>query len=151
MVAGYCPEMTSTSSQPCLADGSPQMKWLKSDLLNLDRTKTPWVCVVFHQPYMNSNTAHSIAAEGEPMREAIEDTLYEGRVDLVFSGTVHSTCSYTVLAPVLLYCNSANTPNVFAFHAPHPPLPPSPGHVHAYERTCAVYQYKCTPGAPYCE
>jgi hypothetical protein len=23
------------------------------------------------------------------------------------------------------------------------------GHVHAYERSCQVYQYKCTPGAPY--
>ncbi|KAJ1434429.1 Metallo-dependent phosphatase-like protein [Ochromonadaceae sp. CCMP2298] len=107
MVAGYCTEMRSTSTQPCLAQGSPQMKWLQADLAGVDRSKTPWVVVVFHQPYMNSNTAHNMAVEGHPMQKAIEDTLYEYKVDLVFSG-----------------------------------------HVHAYERSCAVYQYKCTPGAP---
>lgn len=41
------------------------------------------------------------------MQEAIEDTLYKYKVDLVFSG-----------------------------------------HVHAYERSCQVYKYQCTPGAP---
>mmetsp|Transcript_12903 Transcript_12903/g.21607 ORF Transcript_12903/g.21607 Transcript_12903/m.21607 type:complete len:502 (-) Transcript_12903:312-1817(-) len=110
MVAGYCSEMRSTSTQPCLAEGSPQMKWLQADLAGVDRALTPWVVVVFHQPYMNSNTAHDIPSEGRPMQQAIEDTLYENGVDLVFSG-----------------------------------------HVHAYERTCAAYQYTCYAdgSAPY--
>jgi hypothetical protein len=42
------------------------------------------------------------------MEAAIEDTLYNAKVDLVFSG-----------------------------------------HVHAYERSCQVYKYVCTSGAPY--
>jgi hypothetical protein len=108
MVAGYCQEMKSTSTQPCLAAGSPEMTWLKSDLANVNQSVTPWTFVVFHQPYVNSNNAHSMASEGAPMQAAIESTLYEsGIVDAVFSG-----------------------------------------HVHAYERSCPVYQYVCTDGAP---
>lgn len=108
MVSGYCPEMLTTHSQPCLADGTAQKTWLKADLAGVDRSVTPWVVVSFHQPYVNSNNAHSIESEGIPMENAIEDVLFENKVDLVFSG-----------------------------------------HVHAYERSCQVYQYKCTPGAPY--
>jgi 3',5'-cyclic AMP phosphodiesterase CpdA len=105
---GYCPEMTSTSTQPCLAEGSPQMDWLTKDLASVDRTKTPWVIAVFHQPYVNSNDAHSMETEGAPMQKAVEEVLNQYHVDLVFSG-----------------------------------------HVHAYERSNQVYQYKNTPGAPY--
>ena len=75
--------MKSTSTQPCLAKGTPQMDWLTKDLAAVDRSVTPWVVVNFHQPYMNSNEAHSIAIEGVPMQEAIEDTLYQYKVDLV--------------------------------------------------------------------
>lgn len=50
MVAGYCTEMTSTKTQPCLASGSRQMEWLKADLASVNKTVTPWVFVVFHQP-----------------------------------------------------------------------------------------------------
>jgi len=107
MVAGYCSEMKLTTTQPCLAADSPQLAWLQNDLANVNRDVTPWVIVVFHQPFLNSNTAHSMKTEGYPMQEAIEDTLYQYKVDLVFSG-----------------------------------------HVHAYERSCQVYKYKCTNGAP---
>jgi hypothetical protein len=108
MVAGYCSEMTRSSTQPCLADDTDEKNWLIKDLASVDKSITPWTFVVFHQPYVNSNTAHNIAKEGKPMQEAIEDTLYDAKVDLVFSG-----------------------------------------HVHSYERSCQVYQYKCTAGAPY--
>jgi hypothetical protein len=109
MVAGYCTEMKSTGTQPCLQPGSAQMDWLQKDLASVDRSATPWTFVVFHQPYVNSNTAHNMASEGAPMQAAIEDVLYDsGIVDVVFSG-----------------------------------------HVHAYERSCRVYQYECVDGAPY--
>lgn len=65
MLAGYCPEMHTTASQPCLEPGSAQHTWLVKDLASVDRTITPWVFVVFHEPYINSNTAHSIQSEGE--------------------------------------------------------------------------------------
>eukprot|EP00428_Durinskia_dybowskii_P067947 CAMPEP_0170369172 /NCGR_PEP_ID=MMETSP0117_2-20130122/7843_1 /TAXON_ID=400756 /ORGANISM="Durinskia baltica, Strain CSIRO CS-38" /LENGTH=459 /DNA_ID=CAMNT_0010623877 /DNA_START=1 /DNA_END=1380 /DNA_ORIENTATION=+ len=108
MISGYCQEMKTVYTQPCLAEGSPQMNWLTKDLAGVDRTKTPWVIAVFHQPYVNSNDAHSMDTEGAPMQKAVEDVLNQYKVDLVFSG-----------------------------------------HVHAYERSCQVYQYECTPGAPY--
>ena len=109
MVAGYCQEMNTVYTQPCIAPDSPQMEWLQKDLESVDSTVTPWVFVVFHQPYVNSNTAHNMATEGAPMEAAIENVLYEsGVVDVVFSG-----------------------------------------HVHAYERSCRVYQYNCVDNAPY--
>jgi hypothetical protein len=101
-------EMKSVLTQPCLAKGSNQMNWLIKDLSNVDKSITPWTFVVFHQPYINSNTMHDIVTEGRPMQKAIEDTLYDAKVDLVFSG-----------------------------------------HVHSYERSCKVYQYKCVYDAPY--
>lgn len=64
MVAGYCPEMKSTSTQPCLQEGSPQREWLVNDLTKVDRNVTPWVVVFFHEPYVNSNTAHPMSSEG---------------------------------------------------------------------------------------
>jgi hypothetical protein len=90
IVAGYCQDMTSISTQPCLADGSPQRAWLENDLATVNRTLTPWVIVLFHEPYVNSNKAHDIATEGLPMQLAIEDILYANKVDLVFSGHVHA-------------------------------------------------------------
>lgn len=64
MVAGYCSEMVLTTTQPCLAADSPQLAWLQNDLANVNRDITPWVVVVFHQPFVNSNTAHSMKTEG---------------------------------------------------------------------------------------
>jgi acid phosphatase type 7 len=106
MLQGYCPEMRNTSSQPCLGAGSPQLAWLRADLASVNRSVTPWVVVAFHQPFVNSNTAHSIAKEGLPMQVAVERALVEGGVDLVLSG-----------------------------------------HVHAYERSCRLYNYSCVPDA----
>ena len=108
MVAGYCQEMKSVLSMPCLNEGTAQHEWLIADLANVNKTLTPWTVVVFHQTYMNSNNAHGMDTEGAPMQKAIEDILYEAKVDLVFSG-----------------------------------------HVHAYERSCQVYQYECVNGAPH--
>jgi hypothetical protein len=100
--------MESVLTQPCLAEGTPEMDWLTKDLASVDRTKTPWVIAVFHEPYVNSNFKHFMKTEGRPMQKAVEDVLNQYHVDLVFSG-----------------------------------------HVHAYERSNQVYQYKNTPGAPY--
>eukprot|EP00598_Pedospumella_elongata_P003477 CAMPEP_0184986014 /NCGR_PEP_ID=MMETSP1098-20130426/15281_1 /TAXON_ID=89044 /ORGANISM="Spumella elongata, Strain CCAP 955/1" /LENGTH=341 /DNA_ID=CAMNT_0027510165 /DNA_START=27 /DNA_END=1049 /DNA_ORIENTATION=+ len=90
MISGYCQEMSSIYTQPCLAEGTPQMNWLQKDLANVDRSVTPWVVAVFHQPYVNSNLAHTIDTEGKPMQEAVEDVLNQYKVDLVLSGHVHA-------------------------------------------------------------
>jgi 3',5'-cyclic AMP phosphodiesterase CpdA len=67
---------------------SKQYKWLQSDLVKIDRKSTPWVIVLLHAPWYNTNEAHE--GEGEKMRQAMEALLYEARVDLVFSGHVHA-------------------------------------------------------------
>jgi 3',5'-cyclic AMP phosphodiesterase CpdA len=90
MVAGYCESSKTSSKMPCLDEGTAQRAWLIDDLSKVDRSTTPWVFVVFHQPYMNSNSHHDISSEGKPMQVAIEDILYNGKVDVVFSGHVHA-------------------------------------------------------------
>ncbi|KAL6138383.1 hypothetical protein ACLB2K_063666 [Fragaria x ananassa] len=72
---------------------SAQYAWLVSDLGKIDRKKTPWVVVVLHAPWYNTNTAHQ--GEGESMRMAMEELLYKARVDLVFSGHVHAYERFT--------------------------------------------------------
>ncbi|KAJ4764809.1 Purple acid phosphatase [Rhynchospora pubera] len=67
---------------------SAQYNWLVADLAKVDRSKTPWLIVLLHVPWYNTNLAHQ--GEGESMRKAMEDLLYKARVDVVFSGHVHA-------------------------------------------------------------
>lgn len=69
---------------------SAQYKWLQTDLKNVDRSKTPWLVVLIHAPWYNSNTAHQGEAESVNMRADMEDLLYQARVDVVFAGHVHA-------------------------------------------------------------
>uniref|UniRef100_A0A2P2JW28 Purple acid phosphatase n=1 Tax=Rhizophora mucronata TaxID=61149 RepID=A0A2P2JW28_RHIMU len=72
---------------------SDQYKWLQADLGRIDRKRTPWVIVLLHAPWYNTNTAHQ--GEGEGMRKAMEELLYKARVDVVFAGHVHSYERFT--------------------------------------------------------
>ncbi len=67
---------------------SSQYKWLVADLAKIDRKKTPWVIVLLHAPWYSTNTAHQ--GEGDSMRKAMEELLYNARVDVVFAGHVHA-------------------------------------------------------------
>ncbi|MBA0752174.1 hypothetical protein Gogos_001035 [Gossypium gossypioides] len=67
---------------------SDQYRWLKADLSKVDRKKTPWLVVLFHVPWYNSNHAHQ--GEGDGMMAAMEPLLYAAGVDLVFAGHVHA-------------------------------------------------------------
>ncbi|KAL4856311.1 Purple acid phosphatase 18 [Chlorella vulgaris] len=67
---------------------SPQYAWLLRDLAAVDRARTPWVVVVQHAPWYNSNYAHQ--GEGDAMKESMEQLLYQYGVDFVFSGHVHA-------------------------------------------------------------
>ncbi|XP_062117572.1 purple acid phosphatase 22-like isoform X2 [Humulus lupulus] len=72
---------------------SDQFRWLAADLAGLDREKTPWVFVLVHAPWYNTNLAHQ--GEGESMRKALEELLYKARVDVVFAGHVHAYERFT--------------------------------------------------------
>ncbi|KAH6775744.1 purple acid phosphatase 18 [Perilla frutescens var. hirtella] len=67
---------------------SDQYSWLKADLSKVDRVRTPWLLVLFHIPWYNSNTAHQ--CEGDDMKAAMEPLLHAAGVDLVLSGHVHA-------------------------------------------------------------
>ncbi|XP_028760293.1 purple acid phosphatase 18 [Neltuma alba] len=67
---------------------SEQYRWLKMDLSKVDRKRTPWLIVLFHVPWYNSNTAHR--GEGNDMMAVMEPLLYAANVDLVLAGHVHA-------------------------------------------------------------
>ncbi|KAL6876448.1 hypothetical protein ACP4OV_013020 [Aristida adscensionis] len=70
--------------------GSSQWAWLKAELRRVDRSTTPWLIVLMHKPWYNSNKAHQGDEEGGGMREQFERWLLEARADLVLAGHVHA-------------------------------------------------------------
>jgi len=85
--------------------GSLQYAWLEADLASTDREATPWVLIMMHAPWYNSNTAH--VGEAELMRRAMEPLFYAHGVDVVLSGHVHA---YERMEPVLNGCLNACGP-----------------------------------------
>ena len=69
---------------------STQYQWLEADLGKVDRSKTPWLVVIVHAPWYNSNTAHQGESESDDMKLAMEELLYGARADVVFAGHVHA-------------------------------------------------------------
>ncbi|KAL5547747.1 hypothetical protein UlMin_002978 [Ulmus minor] len=67
---------------------TPQWQWLGVELQNVDREKTPWLIVLMHVPFYNSNDAHFM--EGESMRAVYESWFIQYKVDVVFAGHVHA-------------------------------------------------------------
>ncbi|GAB9470304.1 hypothetical protein Gpo141_00007554, partial [Globisporangium polare] len=70
---------------------SDQYKWLEQELSQrVDRAVTPWVVVMMHGPWYNSNTAHQGNEPHKIMKQAMEDVLFQYQVDLVLAGHVHA-------------------------------------------------------------
>ncbi|KAK1280433.1 Purple acid phosphatase 18 [Acorus gramineus] len=67
---------------------SQQYSWLKADLSKVDRKRTPWLLVLLHAPWYNSNWAHQ--GDGDDMMETMEPLLYASGVDLLIAGHVHA-------------------------------------------------------------
>jgi len=82
---------------------SAQYSWLVSDLDKINRTELPWIIVVMHCPWYNSNTAHQNEKQTLLMKETIEDVFYKYKVNLVITGHVHA---YERTYPV--YANEIN-------------------------------------------
>ena len=74
--------------QLCQSWRSPPAKWLEDDLSSVDRSATPWLIVMMHAPFYNSNSAHAL--EAELMRLTYEPLLLKYGVDVVLSGHVHA-------------------------------------------------------------
>nr|DAD28800.1 TPA_asm: hypothetical protein HUJ06_030268 [Nelumbo nucifera] len=69
---------------------SGQFRWLGDDLAKVSRERTPWLVVLIHAPWYNSNAAHQGEYEAQGMREAMEKLLFDARVDVVLAGHVHA-------------------------------------------------------------
>lgn len=67
---------------------TPQYAWLEKELPKVNRAETPWLIVLLHSPWYNSNGYHYM--EGESMRVAFESWFVQHKVDLVVAGHVHS-------------------------------------------------------------
>ncbi|CAL5017144.1 unnamed protein product [Urochloa decumbens] len=99
--AGGAVHVAMLGSYAPFGAGSDQYRWLARDLAGVDRRATPWVVVLLHAPWYNTNAAHQ--GEGEAMREAMERLLFDARVDVVFAGHVHAYERFT-----RVYNNEAN-------------------------------------------
>ncbi|VYS52713.1 unnamed protein product [Arabidopsis thaliana] len=67
---------------------TPQNSWLQDELKKVNRSETPWLIVLVHAPWYNSNNYHYM--EGESMRVTFEPWFVENKVDIVFAGHVHA-------------------------------------------------------------
>jgi 3',5'-cyclic AMP phosphodiesterase CpdA len=67
---------------------TPQYRWLQNELASVDRSTTPWLIVLMHSPWYNSNEHHYM--EGETMRVQFESWFVKAKVDIVFAGHVHA-------------------------------------------------------------
>lgn len=67
---------------------TPQYMWLIEELPKVNRSETPWLIVLMHSPWYNSNTYHYM--EGETMRVMFESWFVKYKVDVVFAGHVHA-------------------------------------------------------------
>ncbi|KAK9463200.1 acid phosphatase [Lipomyces oligophaga] len=62
-----------------------QWNFIKNDLANVDRSKTPWIIAMSHRPMYSSQTGSALTN----MRTAFEDMFIEYGVDLYISGHIH--------------------------------------------------------------
>ena len=76
--------------------GYEQFNWFLNDIARVDRGKTPWIIVGWHQPPYNSYSTHY--KEFECGRLEIEPFLYANGVDIVLHGAACSRHALGTLA-----------------------------------------------------
>ncbi|OAE26722.1 hypothetical protein AXG93_3310s1210 [Marchantia polymorpha subsp. ruderalis] len=76
------------SSYSAYGKYTPQYQWFLQTLEAVDRSVTPWLIILVHSPWYNSNSYHYY--EGETMRVIFEPFVVKYKVDIVFSGHVHA-------------------------------------------------------------
>jgi hypothetical protein len=67
-----------------------QENFLKNELMNVDRKITPFVAVMMHAPWYNSNAGHQNEIATAKIRKWAEPLLVQYEVSIVFAGHVHA-------------------------------------------------------------
>ena len=65
---------------------SSQYQFLLADLSRVNRQLTPWIVVVMHCPWYNSNKAHRDEWQTTTMKANLETLLATYHVNVVFAG-----------------------------------------------------------------
>jgi hypothetical protein len=69
---------------------SKQYKWLECELNKIDRKTYPWLIVLMHCPFYNSNIYHQNEIQTINMSKSMEKILYDYKTNIIFSGHVHA-------------------------------------------------------------
>lgn len=80
---------TPLHSQPALSNIIHLIYIIMQDLSSTDRSLTPWVIVMFHCPWHNSNLSHQTERQAMTAMRTMEPLLFEHKTALVISGHVH--------------------------------------------------------------
>ncbi len=78
--------LNPNGNYPYSTFGYDQFSWFLNDISRVDRGRTPWVIVGWHQPPYNSYSTHY--KEFECGRQEIEPYLYANGVDIVLHGAL---------------------------------------------------------------
>ena len=78
------------SSYSDATEGSVQYEWLRKELEQVDRSRTPWLLVSFHSPLYTTFLGHIDEIEAVNMRTAMEPLFLQYKVNLVISGHDHA-------------------------------------------------------------
>ncbi|EGZ26722.1 hypothetical protein PHYSODRAFT_470786 [Phytophthora sojae] len=122
-------DTTVVGTDKWLADRNAQLEWVKKDLAEVDRSVTPWVVVVKHNPFYNTWSNHQCQCSSTifEIDAADVENCWNGTY---YSGTVYSEPGCGMMAKLEDVFSSNKVDVVLT------------GHVHAYERTAKIYKNK---------
>ncbi|GAA5921081.1 hypothetical protein JCM3775_004082 [Rhodotorula graminis] len=88
-LVGPIENSTNNVNGPFGSYQNEQVDWLKNDLASVNRTATPWVVASLHRPWLTNVEPDGL--DYPAWQQAFETILYDGEVDLVQHGHVHTT------------------------------------------------------------
>ncbi|GAB4814669.1 hypothetical protein N2152v2_001715 [Parachlorella kessleri] len=77
---------------------SKQYAWFQAELSKVDRSRTPWLILMFHASARNNYAVHF--KEVEEFMQLFEPLFYQHQVDMIFNGHTHA---YEFTYPMLNY------------------------------------------------
>ncbi|OQR88703.1 hypothetical protein THRCLA_10152 [Thraustotheca clavata] len=121
---------TFIGTQAWLDERNLQLQWLQTDLSTVDRTKTPWVLVLKHNPYYNSWNIHQCQCDATRFEISNPENCWKG---------IYGNSSDAAVSSQPHCANQAKFEDVYLKYGVNLVIA---GHVHAYERTAPIVKNK---------